>query len=296
MHLSDAYANGRFGLSFEMFPPKTAAGEEALRAELRRLTEFDPAFVSCTYGAGGSTRDKTLDWCRELKEDFGQSVTAHFTCVGAAAGDMTEWLTDAADVGVSNVMALRGDAPEGGPDADPWVPEAGGLRYANELVAFLRDRFPQFGVGVAGYPEKHPECPDPDTDLANLVRKVDAGADAVFTQLFFDNSHFLRFRDAAVEAGVEVPIVPGVMPVTDFGRIKRITAMCGSSFPDEFAGALEDVKDDKLGQFEVGVDWAVKQCRELLEEGVPGMHFYVLNRAAATEQILDGMNLAPVAV
>ncbi len=211
---------------------------------------------------------------------------------------MAAWLADARDAGVSNIMALRGDLPEtgdaGGPDDVPWEPGADDLRYANELVAFLRERFPEFGVGVAGYPEKHPECPDPDTDLANLKRKVDAGADAVFTQLFFTNDHFLRWRDACGEAGIEIPIIPGVMPVTDFGRIKRITAMCGSSFPDEFASALEAVKDDKLGQFEVGVDWAVKQCRDLLDEGVPGMHFYVLNKAAATEQILDGMNLAPV--
>jgi methylenetetrahydrofolate reductase (NADPH) len=257
---------------------------------LARLAGYDPAFVSCTYGAGGSTRDRTLDWCRELKQDFGQSVTAHFTCVGSAAGDLSDWLRDADEAGVSNIMALRGDAPDDG----SWQPAEDGLRYANELVAFLRENFPQFGVGVAGYPEKHPECPDPDTDLANLKRKVDAGADAVFTQLFFTNDHFLRFRDACGAAGIDVPIVPGVMPVTDFGRIKRITAMCGSSFPNEFASALEAVKEDKVGQFEVGVDWAVEQCRDLLDEGVPGMHFYVLNKAAATEQILDGMNLAPV--
>ena len=293
MHLSEVYADG-FGLSFEMFPPKTAAGDEALRGELARLTGYDPAFVSCTYGAGGSTRDRTLDWCRELKHEFGRNVTAHFTCVGAGTGDMAEWLAEAEAAGVSNIMALRGDLPEGGPDDDPWEPGPDDLRYANELVAFLRERFPRFGIGVAGYPEKHPECADPQTDLANLKRKVDAGADAVFTQLFFENDHFLRWRDACGEAGVDLPIVPGVMPVTDFGRIKRITAMCGSTFPEEFASALEAVKDDPAGQFGVGVDWAVNQCRELLEEGVPGMHFYVLNRAAATEQILDGLNLAPV--
>ncbi|QDT14077.1 methylenetetrahydrofolate reductase [NAD(P)H] [Alienimonas californiensis] len=293
MHLSDVYAD-RFGLSFEMFPPKTPAGDEALRVELARLAEYDPAFVSCTYGAGGSTRDRTLDWCRELKSDFGQNVTAHFTCVGSATGDMAEWLDAAQEAGVSNIMALRGDLPEGGPDDAPWQPPAGGFRYANELVAFVRERFPEFGVGVAGYPEKHPECGDPETDLANLKRKVDAGADAVFTQLFFENDHFLRFRDACGEIGVDVPIVPGVMPVTDFARIKRITAMCGSTFPRKFSAALEAVKDDPVGQFEIGVDWAVNQCRGLMEEGVPGMHFYVLNKAAATEQILDGMNLAPV--
>ena len=208
---------------------------------------------------------------------------------------MAAWLTAAGEAGVTNVMALRGDLPEGAPDADPWVPGAGGLRYANELVAFLRENFPHFGVGVAGYPEKHPECPDPETDLANLKRKVDAGADAVFTQLFFDNAHFLRWRDACGEAGIDVPVVPGVMPVTSYARIKRITAMCGSAFPEEFASALEAVKEDEAGQFEVGVDWAVKQCRELLDEGVPGMHFYVLNKAAATERILDAVNLAPVA-
>ncbi|MEM9704184.1 MAG: methylenetetrahydrofolate reductase, partial [Planctomycetota bacterium] len=179
MHLSAAYADG-FGLSFEMFPPKTPAGDEALRNELRRLAEYDPAFISCTYGAGGSTRDRTLSWCRELVEDFGQAVTAHFTCVGSAAGDLSEWLSAAGEIGVSNIMALRGDAPDDG----SWSPAPNGLRFANELVAFLRENFPQFGIGVAGYPEKHPECVDTATDLANLKRKVDAGADAIFTQLF----------------------------------------------------------------------------------------------------------------
>ena len=291
MHLSDAYADGRFGLSFEIFPPKTAAGDEALRAELGRLNTFDPAFISCTYGAGGTTRDRTLDWCRELVEEFGRTATAHFTCVGAATEELSDWLDRAADAGVTNIMALRGDAPA---DADGFTPAAGGLRYANELVALIRDRHPDFGVGVAGYPEKHPECDTPETDLANLKRKVDAGADAVFTQLFFDNTHFLRFRDAADSLGIDVPVVPGVMPITSFERIKRITAMCGSSFPADLSGSLEDVKDDADAQFEVGVDWAVNQCRELLDEGIPGIHFYVLNKADACERILGGMELAAV--
>ena len=248
MHLSEVYAGGRFGLSIEIFPPKTEKGDAALRAELARLTSYEPAFVSCTYGAGGTTRDRSLGWCRELRDDFGQDVTAHFTCVGSATDDLAAWLTEAERAGVSNIMALRGDAPDG----ETWTPAPGGLRYANELVAFIRERFPDFGVGVAGYPEKHPECADPHTDLANLKRKVDAGADAVFTQLFFENDHFLRFRDAAAEAGIEVPIVPGVMPVTSFERIKRITAMCGSSFPPKLSSALEAVQDDPAGQFEAG--------------------------------------------
>ena len=290
MHLRDVYAGGTFGLSVEIFPPKTDAGDAALRAELSRLLGHDPAFVSCTYGAGGSTSDRSLAWCRELAGDFGRAVTAHFTCVGAGTGDLAAWLTAAREAGVSNIMALRGDAPQ---DQEDWRPAPGGLRYANELVSFLRENFPDFGIGVAGYPEKHPECPDPDTDLAHLKRKVNAGADAVFTQLFFDNAHFLKWRDACEAAGIAVPLVPGVMPVTDFRRIKRITAMCGSSFPVEFASRLERVKDDPVGQFEVGVEWALKQCRGLLREGVPGMHFYVLNKAAATERILDGLDLTP---
>jgi methylenetetrahydrofolate reductase (NADPH) len=185
-------------------------------------------------------------------------------------------------------MALRGDPPQGAKD---FQPVAGGLRHANELVALIREHYADIGIGVAGYPEKHPEAADAAVDLANLKRKVDAGADAVFTQLFYANSSFLRFRDACSAAGITVPIVPGIMPITEFARIQRITAMCRAEIPAELAKRLEAAKDDLSAQFEIGVEYAIAQCRELLAAGVPGIHFYVLNKSQACERILDALEL-----
>ncbi|MEX0585406.1 MAG: methylenetetrahydrofolate reductase, partial [Pirellulales bacterium] len=176
-----------------------------------------------------------------------------------------------------------------------FAPVAGGLRHANELVALIREHYPDFGIGVAGYPEKHPEAADAPVDLANLKRKVDAGADAVFTQLFFANASYLRFRDDCSTAGITAPIVPGIMPITEFARIKRITAMCGAVIPLDLATRLESVQDDADAQFEIGVEYAIEQCRELLAAGAPGLHFYVLNKSQACQRILDALALAPSA-
>ncbi|MEM7812272.1 MAG: methylenetetrahydrofolate reductase [NAD(P)H] [Planctomycetota bacterium] len=289
--LADVYAGDAAAISVEIFPPKTTKGDEALRDVLDRVKSFAPAFISCTYGAGGSTRDRTLGWCKEVQNDFGLPVTAHFTCVGSTREELVEWLGRASDAGVRNIMALRGDAPDG---ADAFEATAGGCRYASELVALIRSEFPTdaFGIGVAGYPETHPDAASPTADLDALVRKVEAGADAVFTQLFFDNSHFLRYRDALEARGVTLPIVPGVMPVTNYDRIRRITSMCGASFPPALAGPLADARDDPAAQFEIGVAWAIRQCRELLDAGVPGIHLYALNKSDAAERILA--ELGPV--
>jgi len=285
-HLRDIYAGGRFGLSVEIFPPKTPAGDADLMETLDALSAYRPAFVSCTYGAGGSTRGRTIDWCRTIQDKFGLAATAHFTCVGSSCAELRDWLADAADAGVRNIMALRGDAPQG---ATEFIPAADGLKYAAELVAFIKQHYPDFGIGVAGYPEKHPEAQSVEIDREHLRAKVAGGADAVFTQLFFVNDNFLRFREAAAKAGIDVPIIPGVMPVTSFDRIKRITAMCGATFPADLAGPLEAAKDDPAAQFEIGVDYAIEQCRELMEAGVPGMHFYVLNKSQACQRIFDGL-------
>jgi methylenetetrahydrofolate reductase (NADPH) len=212
--------------------------------------------------------------------------------VGSKRDELHEWLEIARAAGIGNIMALRGDPPQG---ATAFQPVEGGLRYANELVALIRKQHPELGIGVAGYPEKHPECCDASTDLANLKRKVDAGADAVFTQLFYANENFLKFRDAAQRGGIRVPIVPGIMPITEFARIKRITAMCGAVFPEDLASRLESVQDDAAAQFEIGVDYAIDQCRELIEAGVPGMHFYVLNKSQACERILDALGIGAAA-
>ena len=194
----------------------------------------------------------------------------------------------AVENGIQNIMALRGDPPAGETE---FRPAAGGLSYANELVALIREHFPELGIGVGGYPEKHPQAPDPDTDLANLKRKVDAGADGVFTQLFFENASFFRFRDRAQRIGITVPIVPGIMPITEFARIKRITALCGAVMPPPLAARLEAAQDDKEAQFEIGVEHAIQQCRELIEQGVPGLHLYALNKSHACQRILDALRL-----
>jgi methylenetetrahydrofolate reductase (NADPH) len=288
MRIADIYRNRPFGLSIEVFPPKSEQGDAALWETIERLSRFEPAFVSCTYGAGGSTRTRTVDICRTIDDRFGLTATAHFTCVGSTRDELHEWLEIACAAGISNIMALRGDPPQG---ATGFQPVAGGLRYANELVALIRKHHPQLGIGVAGYPEKHPECCDAATDLSNLKRKVDAGADAVFTQLFYENDNFLRFRETAQQAGIRVPIVPGIMPITEFARIKRITAMCGAVFPEALASRLEAVQDDPAAQFEIGVDYAIDQSRQLIEAGVPGMHFYVLNKSQACERILDALGI-----
>lgn len=288
--ISEIYSSQQFGLSIEIFPPKTEQGDAALFEHLERLKSFDPAFISCTYGAGGTTQTRTVELCQRIQNELHVPATAHFTCVGSTTDELNDWLTYATQAGVGNIMALRGDPPQG---QDAFQAVDGGLAYANELVELIRQHTPDIGIGVAGYPEKHPECADAATDLENLKRKVDAGADAVFTQLFYENANFLKFRDAYEAAGISIPLVPGIMPITSFARIKRITAMCGAVFPADLSSRLENVQEDDDAQFEIGVDYAIQQCRELIDAGVPGMHFYVLNKSQACERILDALGLCP---
>ncbi|HEY0982905.1 methylenetetrahydrofolate reductase [NAD(P)H] [Schlesneria sp.] len=289
MRIKDVYAGGRFGLSIEVFPPKTAEGDDSLRQTLAEMVPFRPAFVSCTYGAGGSTSKRTVEWCREIQEKFKTSATAHFTCVGSTREQLTEWLHYAWAEGLRNIMALRGDAPAG---QASFQAIEGGLRYANELVSLIRESFPEMGIGVAGYPEKHPEAPNLDVDFENLVRKVRNGADAIFTQLFFDNDSFFRFRDRLNRAHINVPLIPGIMPITEFARIQRITAMCGAGIPADLTSRLEAVKEDKQAQHEIGVEFAIAQCRELIDQGVNGIHFYILNKSQAGREILNGLGFS----
>ena len=226
MSLKTTYGPGKFALSFELFPPKTADGETALFAHLAQLVKFAPAFITCTYGAGGSSRAKTLDIVEEVKRRFQVPVASHLTCVGSSVDQLREYLTEASGRDVDYIVALRGDPAKGETE---FQAAAGGLRYANELVALIRREFPHFGVAVGGYPEKHLEAPSFEADLENLRRKVDAGADVVVTQLFYDNQDFFRFRDRCLQIGISVPIVPGILPVTNFSQVQRITSMCGSA-------------------------------------------------------------------
>lgn len=288
MNFSSAYGPGKFALSFELFPPKTPQGEEAMFAQVDELVKLGPSFITCTYGAGGSTRDKTLAITARVRSLYGVSVASHLTCVGSTIDELRAYLAEAIKRGVHNIVALRGDPPRG---EKAFVPVAGGFRYANELVSLIRNEFPQLGIAVAGYPEKHQEAPDEEIDLANLKRKVDAGADVILTQLFYRNEDFFRFRDRCDAAGIRIPIVPGLLPVLSFAQIRRITSLCGACLPDDLVSALESYGEDEQQQFEVGVEFATRQTQELIDAGIPGIHFYVLNRAEATRRVLGNVSL-----
>lgn len=283
MRVGEVYGAGKFGLSFELFPPKNEAGEADLFKNLSELMEFRPGYITCTYGAGGSTRDKTLEIIGRVHREFQISVASHLTCVQSTVDQLRSYLTRARQAGVENIVALRGDPPKG---ETSFQAVGGGLGYANELVSLIRGEFGDLGVAVAGYPEKHQEAPSLEVDLQNLKRKVDAGADVVITQLFYDNRDFFSFRRHCDDLGINVPIVPGILPVTNLAQIKRITALCGAKLPDHFSQALEECADDPQGQYQVGVAFATQQVQELIDAGAPGIHFYVLNKSTATSEVL----------
>ena len=287
MALCDFFGPNRFGLSFELFPPKTPAGEKALMRHVERLIEFRPGFFTCTYGAGGSTRNKTLDVVEQVKQRFRIPVASHLTCVGSNVEQLRNYLSEAAERGVDYIVALRGDPPQGETE---FVQVQGGLRYANELVTLIRAEFPKYGIAVAGYPEVHQEAPSADIDLANLKRKVEAGADCVVTQLFYNNADFFAFRERYVAAGIEVPLIPGILPVTNLQQIQRITSLCGAKLPEDFVNKLGE-KEDADWQMQVGIEQAAAQVQELVDAGIPGMHFYVLNKSRATSLVLENVAL-----
>ena len=283
MSIKEAYANGRFGLSFELFPPKTPESETLMWRTVEELMAFEPSMITCTYGAGGSTRGTTLDVIEGVRSRHNLPVASHLTCVGSSIDELRGYLSEARDRGVAAIVALRGDPPKGETE---FRQAAGGLRYASELVALIRREFPEFGILVAGYPETHQEAVSPEADLENLRRKCDAGGDVVVTQLFYDNADFFRFRERCAAIGITAPIVPGVMPVTNYAQIRRIATLCKARLPAEFTRAFEAAGDDEAAQFEAGVDFAARQVQELIAGGVPGIHFYVLNRSSATASVL----------
>lgn len=288
MQLSELYKQKPLTLSFELFPPRTPAGERQLYRTVEQLMKLSPDFMTCTYGAGGSTRDKTLGIVAQIKQRFDIPVASHLTVVESTVDDLREYLRRAADEGVDYIVALRGDPPEG---AERFVPKTGGLRYANELVEMIRAEFPQFGIAVAGYPEVHREAPSAEADLENLKRKVDAGADVVITQLFYDNDDYFRFVERCQSIGIDVPIVPGVLPVISLGQIRRIANLCGAKLPQAFIDRLSE-RDDPDWQYQVGVEQAVAQTQSLLKQGVPGLHYYVLNRSDAMQAILESVDMS----
>jgi methylenetetrahydrofolate reductase (NADPH) len=286
--LRSFFAPKRLAISFELFPPKTAKGEDNMYEHVSRLMAYSPDFVTCTYGAGGSTRDKTLEIIDRVKRRFGLPVASHLTCVGSSQDELRAYLTRAKSQGVDYIVALRGDPPQGETDFRP-VP--GGLSHANELVSLIRSEFPEFGILVAGYPETHREAPSREIDLANLKRKVVAGADVVVTQLFYDNADFFRFRDDCQRLGINCPVVPGLLPILSLQQIERITSLCAAGLPGTLIDRLRENASPEW-HFRVGVEWAIKQCQELIEAGVPGLHFYVLNQSPATLEILESLGVA----
>jgi methylenetetrahydrofolate reductase (NADPH) len=273
--------------SFEFFPPKTDEGERNLRATLEDLRAFDPDFVSVTYGAGGSTRNRTVEMTHWIKRDLGIEAMAHLSCVGSTREELEEILDGMERAGIENVLALRGDPPKGETE---WRPHPGGLRYSTELAALIGEHYP-FSIGAACFPEVHPQATDMASDLHFLKQKVDAGASFLISQLFFDNELYFRFVDEARAVGIDVPILPGIMPITDVGQIKTITGMCGATIPDRLMAALDWRASDREAVLQLGVAYATLQCAELLARGAPGIHFYTLNRSPATRAILSALRL-----
>jgi methylenetetrahydrofolate reductase (NADPH) len=291
MRFAEFYA-GSTGphISFEVFPPKTDAAMESLRRVLPELIALGPSYMTVTYGALGSTRERTLEIAALIKREYRMESVCHLTCVGSSRADLDRLLDDIRASEIENIVALRGDPPRG---ETTFVPPPDGYCHGNELVAHIRRRHAaEFGIAVAGYPEKHIESPDRDSDLRHFKNKVDAGADIVITQLFYDNTHFFSFVDAARALGVTKPIIPGLLPVLSAKQVQRITSLCGSKIPPTLQAELEAARDDDDQAEEIGIQQCVAQATELLRRGVPGIHFYVLNKSSHMRRIMD--QLRPV--
>jgi methylenetetrahydrofolate reductase (NADPH) len=282
MKLRDIYATTRPAFSFEFFPPKTDRGEATLFETVERLKALSPAFFSMTYGAGGSTREKTVELGSRIRRSSGVETVCHVTCVGQSRDEVRGVIRQIAAHDMENVMALRGDPPRGQPD---WRPHPEGFRYAVELVREVR-AMGDYSVAVAGFPEMHPESKDRRTDLRHLKAKVEAGADAVITQLFFDNEDFFRFDRDLKAMGVAVPIVPGIMPIHSVEKIRQFCAFCKARIPEALDRELDRVADDAEATRRLGVEFAARQIEELLDSGAPGAHLYCLNRAESVEAIV----------
>jgi len=281
MKIRDRFAREPRTFSFEFFPPRTPEALERLLGTARRLRELEPSFVSVTYGAGGSTRRSTIDLTARLQEELGLTAMAHLTCVGHGRDELTTILAELDRRGIENLMLLRGDPPQG---ETTFVAAKDGFSHAEELVRLARS-FGEASIGVAGYPEGHPECIDRTADLGHLRRKVDAGADFVVTQLFFDNRDYFAFVERSRAAGIGVRILPGIMPALSAAQIRRMANRCGAAIPRPLIDALAAAGDDAEAGARVGTEWAMRQCEDLLKGGAPGIHFYTLNQSTATEGI-----------
>jgi methylenetetrahydrofolate reductase (NADPH) len=288
MRIDEILAAGDPTFSFEFFPPKTEAGERNLAEALEGLRGLDPAFVSVTYGAGGSTREKTIEIVKRIRDEHGLEAMAHFTCVGATVDELRSTLDEMRAAGIDNVLALRGDPPRGQED---WRKTEGGLEYSRELVELIAADYP-FAIGGACFPETHIHALSPEDDLEHLAEKVAAGVDFLITQLFFDNALYFDFVKRARAAGVGVPIIPGIMPITQVGQVERMAKLCGASIPAGLSSELHARGEDPVAVLDFGVAYATLQCAELLGAGAPGIHFITLNRSPATRAIVSALKLA----
>jgi methylenetetrahydrofolate reductase (NADPH) len=287
MRIDERLASGAPCFSFEFFPPRTDEGERNLGRALAELARLDPAFVSVTYGAGGTTDQKlkTLDIVTHAKGEYGLEAMAHFTCVGATVEELRATLDRMRAAGIENVLALRGDPPAG---QDEWTATDGGLSYSRELIELIRSDY-DFAIGAACFPEVHIHADSPESDLRYTKAKVDAGARFLITQLFFDNQVYWDFVARARDIGIDVPIVPGIMPIGNVTQIKRFTEMCGATIPERLLRELELRADQPAAVTDFGVAYATLQCADLLANGAPGIHFYTLNRSPATRAILSAL-------
>ena len=264
-------------LSVEFFPPQNDEGGEQLLRTAEALRPYHPDFVSITYGAGGTTRDRTFKYAKILREEFGWLVMPHLTCVGSTKAELLDIVAGYHADGIRNIMALRGDPPKGETE---FLPCPDGLRYASDLIALIRENFPDLCLGAGAYPEKHPEAASMEEDLRHLKIKADAGASFLTTQLFFDNTHYFKFLEACRARGIDLPVVPGLLPALSLAQVQRFGPMCGSSLPEALVAGLRKVENDAVASEETGVAWADGQIRELIDRGAPGVHLYILNRSA----------------
>ena len=285
MKLDRLFDSGEPVISFEFYPPKTERGFASLYRTIADLKQLHPAYVSVTWGAGGSTRRKTADLTIQIQRDLNLTAMAHMTCVGSGRTDISQTLDQLQAGGVRNVLALGGDHP------DDYKVQAGGFSHANELIEFIRAN-PNWDLALAGacYPETHTGALRPEADLANLVRKVPAGTDWLITQLFFDNADYFDFVERARAAGIDVPIVAGIMPVVSAENVRRMAELSGAKIPTELAARLDSSQGDPNATLRTGIEWATMQCRELLDRGAPGIHFYTLNRSSATRQVYSSIS------
>jgi methylenetetrahydrofolate reductase (NADPH) len=285
MRISERLRSRAPFFSFEFFPPKTDAGVASLMDALATLRALDPAYVSVTYGAGGSTRDRTIEIAKRIKHEVGIEVLAHVTCSGSTADELRALMRDLESAGIENVLALRGDPPKG---SASFAAVEGGFRYASDLVAMLEREF-DFCIAGACYPEKHPEAVSLHDDLDALERKVNAGARFLITQLFFDNARYVEFVARVRARGITVPVIPGIMPITNYDQIERFTAMCGATIPPGLRTELDARRNEPEAVAELGVAYATLQSVELLDRGAPGIHFYTLNRSPATRAVVSAL-------